>query len=430
MELAILGGKPVRTKPFPPYITVGQEEKDAVCRVIDSGVLSRYLGTWHEQFMGGQEVRALEKEWAARYSVKHAVAVNSATSGLICAMGALGILPGDEIIVGPWSMSISATAPLFYGGIPVFVDVEPDCFCLDVKDIAKKITPRTKAILVVDLFGQPYDADAINALAQKYDIKVIEDAAQAPGALYKGRAAGTLADIGIFSLNYHKHIHCGEGGVIATNDDALAQRLQLVRNHAEAVVEGMGMNDLRNMLGFNFRMTELDAAVARCQLQKLDTLNKKRLENVVYLEKGLQSIPCLTMPKVREGASHVYYVHTCLYDVQIAGVSAQRFIEAVKAELPHFALRKKEGTKIGAGYAKPLYLLSIFQDKMTKGMQNSYLHASSGISYDKGTCPECEKLHEGGCIHSEFMLPSLEKEDIDDVVKAFEKVWGARDGLL
>ena len=182
LKLAINGGNPIRTRPFPAYITAGKEEKDAVCRVIDSGVLSRYLGTWHEQFYGGIEVQALEKEWAEYYRVKHAIAVNSATSGLICAIGAIGIEPGDEIIVAPWSMCISATAPLFYGGIPVFADIEPDCFCLDPASIEARITPQTKAIIVVDLFGQPHNSDAINSIAKKHGIFVIEDCAQAPGA--------------------------------------------------------------------------------------------------------------------------------------------------------------------------------------------------------------------------------------------------------
>lgn len=421
MKLAINGGTPVRTEPFPPYITVGSEEKEAACRVLDSGVLSRYLGAWHEQFMGGSEVQALEQEWAAYYGIKHALAVNSCTSGLIAALGAIGIRPGDEVIVGPWSMSISATAPLFYGGIPVFADVEPDCFCLDPASIEAKITPRTKAILAVDLFGQPYDADSINALAKKHGLYVIEDCAQAPGSSYNGRPAGTLADIGVYSLNYHKHIHCGEGGIIVTNSDTLAQRLSLIRNHAESVVEGMGIQDQTNMLGYNFRMTELDAAIARCQLKKLADLNAKRLKNVELLEEGLSQVPCLTMPRVREGCRHVYYVHACLYDEHKVGVSAHRFVEALKAELPHFRLREKEGTKLGVGYVRPLYLLPIFRnvDRYVTNPPQGNLRPF----YAKGICPECEKLHEGGCILSEFMLPSLESEDVADIVAAYVKVW-------
>ncbi len=426
MKLALHGGTPVRTQPFPPYVTVGKEEKDAACRIIDSGVLSRYLGCWHEQFMGGNEVRALETEWAAYFKVKHAIAVNSASSGLICAMGAAGIGPGDEVIVGPWSMSISATAPLFYGGIPVFADVEPDCFCLNPHDVAKKITPRTKAILAVDLFGQPYDADAINALAKKHGLVVIEDTAQAPGASLHGKAAGTLGDIGVFSLNYHKHIQCGEGGIVVTDDDKLAERIRLIRNHAESVVEDMGVTDVSNMLGYNFRMTELEAAIARCQLGKLESLNKKRLENVNYLENGLKHIPCLTMPKVRTNARHVYYAHACLYDKQKAGISVRQFVSAIQAELPHFTLREKEGTKLGAGYVRPLYRLPLFQKKNVFGKTDWPFSLHPQMRYQGNLCPECEQLHADKFLAHEFMLPSMKKEDIDDVLEAFEKVWKCR----
>lgn len=430
MKLAISGGKATRVKPFPAYVTVGEEEKKAVSRVIDSGVLSRYLGSWHEQFMGGDEVRSLEKEWAAYYNTRHAVAVNSATSGLICALGAAGVGPGDEVIVSPWSMCISATAPLFYGAIPVFADVEPDCFCLAPHEVERKISPRTKAIIVVDLFGQAYDADAINSLADKHGLTVIEDAAQAPGASLHGKAAGTLGHMGVFSLNYHKHIHCGEGGVIVTDDDTLARRLCLIRNHAEAVVENLGENDFTNMLGYNFRMTELDAAVARCQLKKLESLNQTRLSNVAYLEKGLEDIPCLMMPQVRKHAKHVYYVHACRYDQAAAGIPAKRFVEAIKAELPCFKLREKEGTKLGCGYSRPLYQLPIFQRRQAIGKHGWPFHQRPDIIYPKGLCPHCEKLHNGGILTHEFILPSLRKEDLDDVLQAFHKVWEYKNELL
>lgn len=430
MKLAVHGGPPVRTSPFPAHVTVGKEEKDAACRVLDSGILSRYLGAWHEQFMGGSEVQALEREWAAHYGARHAVAVNSATSGLICAVGAAGLGPGDEVIVGPWSMSISATAPLFYGAVPVFADVEPDCFCLDPDDVERKITPKTRAIIVVDLFGQPYDAARINALAEKHGLIVIEDAAQAPGATLRGKPAGTLGHIGVHSLNYHKHIHCGEGGVIITDDDTLAERLRLIRNHAEAVVGDMGVANLTNMLGFNFRMTELDAAVARCQLPKLAGLNRKRLENVAHLEAGLKSIPCLTMPTVRPEAKHVYYMHVCRYDEVVAGLPARSFVKAVSAELPHFSLREKEGTRFEVGYTNPLYLLPLFQKRIALGDKGWPFTTAPERTYPQGLCPTCEKLHDGRVLLHEFALPSMERKDLDDVLAAFEKVWEHRHELI
>jgi perosamine synthetase len=425
MKLAINGGSPVRTTPFPAHVTVGEEEKSAVCEVIDSGCLSKYLGVWHEQFDGGTQVRALEKEWAEYFGVKHAVAVNSCTSGLYCAVGASGVEPGDEVIVSPYTMTASATGPLVYNAIPVFADIDPDYFCLDPVDIEKKITSRTRAIIVVDIFGQPYDVEAINAIARKHNLLVIEDAAQAPGASYQKGAAGTLGDIGVFSLNYHKHIHSGEGGMIVTDDDELARKCRLIRNHAEAVVEGMGASDLRNMIGFNYRMTEIEAAIARVQLQKLAGLNEKRFQNVRYIEEGFSDISAITLPKVRDQSVHVYYDHACLFDQEVAGVGRDVFINAVAAELPHHLLRELEGVQLGVGYVKPLYLQPMYQQKIAYG-SSGYPFSESDVSYRQGICPVTERMHFEKLFSHEFMLPSMELCDIDDVVAAFHKVWEHR----
>ena len=425
MKLAVHGGTPVRTKPFPPYVTVGQEEKDAVVGVIESGCLSKYLGCRHEQFMGGVQVRALEKEWAEYFGVKHAVAVNSCTSGLMCAVGAAGIEPEDEVIVTPYTMSATATAPLVYNAVPVFADIDPDYFCLDPASVEASITPRTRAIMVVDLFGHPHHAAEIRALADKHNLFVIEDTAQAPGATLNGKYAGTLADMGVFSLNYHKHIHSGEGGIIVTDNDGLAEKCRLIRNHAEAVLDTQDPTELVNMIGFNFRMTELEAAVSRCQLKKLPGLMSKRLENVRYIEQGLADIPAIIPPKVLEGAEHAYYVHACRFDETVAGVDRNAFINAVRAELPHHQLRELEGVKLSYGYVRPLYLQPLFQQRIAYGSKG-FPFNSSNVDYSKGTCPVCERMHEKELFVHEFMLPSMEKADMDDVIEAFHKVWDVR----
>jgi dTDP-4-amino-4,6-dideoxygalactose transaminase len=428
-KLAIHGGPPVRSRPFPAHVTIGPEEKAAVASVLDSGMLSKYLGCRHPNFYGGPQVQALEREWAEYFGVRHAIAVNSATSGLQCAVGATGIEPGEEVIVSPYTMCASVTAPLIYNAVPVFADIEEDCFCLDPESIEKKITPRTKAILVVDIFGQAYDAEAVNALAERHGLYVIEDAAQAPGAAYKGRFAGTLGHLGVYSLNYHKHIHCGEGGVVVTDDDALAEKVRLIRNHAEAVVEGADPASLVNMIGFNFRLTEMEAAVARCQLRKLAGLLEKRRENVLYLEKRLAGLEALTFPKIRKDCTHSYYVHACKFDEKKAGVSRDVYIAAVRAELPPFALRESEGVKLNSGYVKPLYLLPLFQRLIAYGSQGCPFTSpwyQGKADYRQGLCPVVERLQAQELFLHEFMLPSMNPPDLEDVGRAFEKVYENR----
>lgn len=424
--LAIYGGSPVRTKPFPSYKTMGGEEKQAVTSVIDSGVLSAYLGAWHEKFYGGEQVQALEKAWAEKFGVKHAIAVNSNTSGLIAAMGAIGIEPGDEVIVSPYSMTISAVAPLFYGAIPVFADIEDTYFCLDPQSVKAKITQRTKAIIVVDLFGHPYNADAINKIAKEHNLYVIEDAAQAPGGMYNGKFTGTLGDIGVFSLNYHKHIHCGEGGVIVTDNDKIAENLQLIRNHAESVVGAKEHHTLTNMIGYNFRMTEIEAAIASCQLKKLDNLLETRISNSNYLLDGLAKIPAISAAKTHPLAKHSFYVQVCTFDASIAGIDRNSFIEAVRAELPYTITREKEGKLVNYGYVKPIYLQPSFQQRIAFGSKGYPFTLAQNVSYDKGICPVVESMHFAKLFTIDLAHSFMSKQDLDDVIAAFTKVWENR----
>lgn len=426
-KLAINGGEKVRTKKFPAYKPIGKEELEHAKQVFEDSIFSRFLGCWHEDFYGGPQVQALEKKWAEYFGVKHAISVNSATSALYCAVGAIETEPFDEIIVSPYTMCASATAPLIYNAIPVFADVEPDCFCLDVKSIEEKITDKTKAIIVVDILGQPYNALEINALAKKHNLKVIEDCAQAPYAKLNGKFAGTLGDIGIYSLNYHKHIHSGEGGILVTNDDELANKLRLIRNHAEAVVEAKGDKNLTNMFGFNYRMTEIECAIANEQLDKLENLVIERRKNIEYIENALKEIPFLTMPKVRNGAEHAYYQHAFLYNEKIAGIHRNIFVKAVCAELMPIELRETEGIKVGCGYVKPLYLAPMFQNKIaygSKGFPWNYAEKENNriYNYSKGICPVVEDLHYNKLIAHEYMRPGMTQEDLDDVIKAFVKV--------
>jgi len=429
MKLAINGGDKIRTKPFPAYNTIGEEEEKAALRVLRSGKLSTFLGTWHDDFYGGVEVQSLEREWAKFFGVKHAISMNSATSCLFSAVGAIGIKPGDEVIVSPYTMSATASAILAYGGIPVFADIEEEYFCLNPKDVEKKITSKTKAIMTVDIFGGLSDFDALWKIAKKHNLVIIEDTAQAPYAKYKDEFAGTLGDIGIFSLNYHKHIHSGEGGIAVTNSDILAEKLRLIRNHAEAVIAAKGYtdkNELHNMLGYNYRMTELEAAIAKEQLKKLPLLVEERQKNVTYLNKKLQEFPFLAIPKTRENTTHVYYIHPLIYKEEITQISRNLFIDAVKAELPSTLLRDDSPVLLSYGYMKPLYKLPIYQEQIC---YDSFPFSLGNYDYKQVECRVCEDMHFNKLITHELMRPGMSHKDMDDVISAFQKVWEYRDEL-
>jgi perosamine synthetase len=421
-KLAINGGKPVRTELFPAYNTIGAEEKAAVMQVLDTGNLSQFLGAYHTDFLGGPNVRAFESEWATAFGVQYAVSVNSNTSGLFTAMGAIGVVPGDEVIVSPYSMSASAVAPLIYGGIPVFADIDPVTFCMDPKSIEAVITPKTKAILIVHIFGHPADMDSIMAIAKKYNLYVIEDCAQAPMAKYKNRYVGTIGDLGVFSLNYHKHIHTGEGGVIISNNESLIERCQMIRNHAENVVAPKGVTDLTNMVGFNYRMTEIECAIGIQQLKKLPLLLSERLKNVKLLNEQLAQYDALELqPAPGPGSVHTYYVHPIKFNSAIAGIDRNTFVNALKAELPSAVLRET-APLIGAGYVKPLYLQPVFQKRASWAFDHPAADKAS-ISYAKGLCPVAETMHFERLFTHEFMRPGLSEDDMTDVLTAFKKVF-------
>ena len=202
-KLALFGGPKVITAPFKRYNSIGKEEVEAARLVVESGNLSQFIGGQGPDFLGGPKVKAFEKDCADYFGVKHAITVNSWTSGLITAIGSLGIEPGDEVIVPTWTMCACATAILNWNAIPVFADIDPDNYCIDPVSVEANITSNTKAIIAVDIFGQSADMNALMSIADKYGIKIISDTAQAPGSFYKGKLSGTQAHIGGYSLNYH-----------------------------------------------------------------------------------------------------------------------------------------------------------------------------------------------------------------------------------
>jgi len=420
-KLALFGGKPVRTEMYEHSNSIGEEEKQAVMRVLDSGNLSKFVGSWNTDFYGGPYVQEFEKKWAESVGVEYCMSVNSNTSGLYACIGACDIGPGDEVIVSPYTMTAGAIAPLIYGAVPVFADIDEDIFCLDPKSIEANISIRTKAIIVVHICGHSTDMDEVMSIAKKYNLKVIEDCAQSPMSTYKGRNVGTIGDVGVFSLNYHKHIHTGEGGMITTNNPVIAEKIQLIRNHGEAVVEGKKTKDIYNTFGFNYRMTEMEAAVGIEQLKKMPELVEKRISNANYLANKIGQLPGIIPPLVKENCRHVYYQQTFKFKKDIAGIHRNTFVDAVKAELPLMKLR--ETTPImGVGFAPPLYLQPIYQQRLHKCSFNCPRYEGE-VSYLRGLCPVTERMYFEEVFTHEYMRPEFTERDMDEVINAYEKVY-------
>ena len=423
-KLALLGGALVNTEPWPVTNTIGEEEKRAVLEVLDSGLLSGFKAVPGDDFYGGPKVRELERAWAEYFGAPYAVSFNSLTSGLFAAIGALGIGPGDEVIVSPYTMSASVVCVVGYGGIPVFADIDPVTYCLDPTSIQSRISSQTRAIVLVHLFGHPADMDGIMAVAKQHGLAVLEDCAQAPAAKYKGEYVGRFGEIGGFSLNRHKTIQSGEGGVMVTDDPDLALRMQLIRNHGEVCVEAMGVEEIANTFGGNTRMTEMEAAVAVEQLRKLEWLTEARTGLAAYLDKRLAAFPGITPQRQRhEGDRCVYYFYTMRYDADAVGLSRELFVKAVQAE----------GVPLREGYVRPIYWEPLFQQKraFSKGMFPfvSEFHATEA-SYEKGLCPVTEAAYERELIFGDFCRWPLTEAHMDEVVAAFHKVLENQDELL
>jgi dTDP-4-amino-4,6-dideoxygalactose transaminase len=428
-DLALNGGRRVRTRPWLDNFTTGDEEKQAALAALDTGYLSLFEGSHAPEapfsFWGGPFVQRLEAEWAAYYDVAHAVSMNSATSGLYAAIGALGIGYGDEVIVSPYTMSACAVCALVYGAIPIFADVSPGTGSLDPESIRARLSPRTRAVVVVHQFGVPADMDPIMAIAREHGLQVIEDCAQAHGAQYNGRWVGTIGDIGVFSLNVNKTIQTGEGGVCTTSDADLRYRLGLIRNHGEAVVGPAGYENITNILGFNFRLTEVAAAIASAQLRKLDRLTTTRLSYVQALSEALAAHEFLEVPPLcahaafgeRQacGCRSTYYVYPLQFDAERFGAGRAEFVRAIAAE----------GLSFGEGYVQPLYLQPLYQRKLA--FKQGYPWAApenqaSRPNYERGACPVAERLHFERMLVNEHVRPPQTHEDVLDIARGIGKV--------
>lgn len=398
------------------YNSVGKNELSAVIRVMQKGTLSGFLGRAGKGFLGGEEVRRLEADFQRRFNVKYAVSFNSASSALQAAVYALGLKPGQKVITTPFTMSASASAILFNNALPIFADINSDDFCIDSKDAEKNVDKKTKALLVVNLFGGPANFYRIKKFAKLHDLKIIEDNAQAIGAKYKGVYAGTIGDIGVFSFNVHKIIHSGEGGMLVTNNDKYAFRAQLFRNHGEVVIDDLaGENIFEPILGGNYRMTEITAAIARKQLKKMPSLISARTKNALYLKEMLGKFKWLRVPVTPSYIKHVYYAFPVIFKSDVIGISRKTFADAMSAE----------GYPLYEGYTKPIYLYPLYQKRQV--YMNSHFpfystEFKNDIHYPVGLCPTAERMYEKELILTTIFQPPNTRPDIDKFIKKIEKI--------
>ncbi|HUQ77519.1 MAG TPA: DegT/DnrJ/EryC1/StrS family aminotransferase [Patescibacteria group bacterium] len=389
-ELAINGGTPVRTEPFGQWPVFGPEEEELLLTALRSGVWGSIDGTFVKDFEG---------EFAALHDARHGVATVNATMGLSVALKAVGIEPGDEVLVPPYTFIATASAALMLGAIPVFVDVDPETLLIDPSLIEAAITPRTRAIVPVHHGGSPADMDGVMAAARRHGLRVVEDAAQAHGAAWRGRPVGAIGDVGVFSFQSSKPVNAGEGGIMLTDDDEIDELLWSYRNVGRRR-GGEWYEHVR--LGWNLRMTEFQAAVLIGQLRRMPEQQARRTAAAAYLHAELARIPGVVPLRVPDGVTaHSWYTyHWRWLGEAEGGLTKREFARALQAE----------GVPTFGGYV-PLNRNEAVIDEIAR------LGGTSPVA-----CPHAERASADEVMM--FSLPILmaTTADLDDVVAAVDKV--------
>lgn len=390
-----------------------KKETLAVSKVMKSGILSGFIASKDKFFYGGKKVIEFENKFKRKFNVKHAISVNSWTSGLIICVGALNLKPGDEVILSPWTMSACLASILHWNAIPIFADIDKNNFCIDPKNIEKKISKKTKAIMAIDIFGNPCDMNKIKKISKKYDLKIISDSAQAIGAKYYGKYAGTLGDLGGYSFNYHKHINTGEGGMIVTNNKKIARQCQELRNHSE-VTALVRNNENKNLIGYNNRLTELQAAIGIEQLKKLNKIVKDKVMIAKKFNKYFEKFEGLITMSLPKNVTSSYYVYPIKIDTDVIKVHKSKILrELVKKEVP-----------IKGSYSM-LHTLPILKNKKSSSLKNFpwSLNKKIRYSYKYGDCPVAESMNRDKYLGLNMWKFNYTEKDIKHIVKKFREVW-------
>jgi len=392
----------VRSRPFPSWPVFGEAEEARLLRALRSGHWGKLTGT---------EVAEFERRFAAMHGASHGIAVVNGTVSLRLALLALGLRAEEEVIVPAYTFLATATAVVEANGVPVFADLEPDTFNLDPRAVEAAITPRTRAIIVVHIAGQPVDLDAILALARRHGLGVIEDAAHAHGARYRDRPVGAIAPLGSFSFQSSKNLNAGEGGIITTSDDALAAACRSLHNCGR---RAGGAWYEHHVIGGNYRLGEFQGAVLNAQLDRLEEQTARRERNGRHLADLLARIPGLTpQRRTAECTRHGYHLFLFRLDPAVFGTSREHVLRAIAAE----------GIPVSAGYVLPLYRQPMFLNKAF----GPYLpNVGSRLDYGRVHLPECERVctAEGAWLEQRLLLG--ETSDMDDIATAFAKVYAHR----
>jgi len=391
-ELALCGGQPLRKKPFSPWPIFDEQERVAVHEVFESG-------KWGHLMSPEDKVTAFEKQFAEYHGVKYAIALANGSVALEAALNTVGIGFGDEVITPATTWVATNLAPVMVGADPVFVDVEPDTYCIDPSKIESAITPKTKAIIVVHLGGWVCDMNWIMDIANRHNLIVIEDCAQAHGSLYEGRIVGTIGHFGCFSFEATKLMTSGEGGMVITNDDDWADYLYCY-THAGIKYGNRGKYSKGRIAGWNLRITEFQAVILTCQLHRLEQQKNKRIENAEYLSEKLAKIEGIEPLQPQVGQN--YYSYMFKYDSRyFSDVPAQIFRSAIRAEgISCFS---------SASHQHPVYRSPVFH--------------SPRRSYDDVYCPVAERAftEEAVGLQATWVLLG-EIKDMDDIVEVLLKI--------
>ena len=415
-KLAIYGGKrEVQKELFVPYPKITPANKRALNRVINRGIF------WG---LDSPEVKGLEKEWAEYIGTKYCLTTNSGTSAIHCAIHAVGIKPGDEIITTAYTFLASASAALHHNAIPIFVDIIPDTHQIDYNKIEERINNHTKAIIPVHIEGMPCDIDKILKIARKHNLFIIEDAAQAHGAYFKGKKVGNFGDISIFSLNGTKNLSGGEGGLFNTNNDDFKFRAEMLRTFGEVIEKDKPRSYNAFGMGWQYRNNELCAGFARSRLRTLDKENKRRQENVEYLKENLSDIKALEFQKVPKDRTHVYYLFRIKVDPSKIGLD----IDAKEFRMKLQRALQAEGVQADEWQTMPVPGQKLFQ--LMEGYGYGYpwtdVHARKGIKYDLSEYKNTQNLLDTSFVmHSALCYPNgkkLLKHYVNAFYKCFENI--------